>query len=92
MRITLEDWHNGWWEVELGLAADEIQTLIDLLEEIKKDPEQHFHATSDYVGSGGIGRVTFSVRDPGQSDNAHLTGPALAPGDRIPGASHGEPQ
>ena len=55
MRALLEDWNNGWAEVEVGLSISDIDRLIALLEMMKAEPDQHFHATSDFVGAGGIG-------------------------------------
>jgi hypothetical protein len=83
MRAALEDWNNGWVEVEMGLSSKDIDRLIGLLQMIKADPDQHFHATSDFVGTGGIGKVTFYIQQPEEADNLSLGGRALGPGEEI---------
>ena len=57
MHSKLIDWSNGWHGVELALNKKEIDHLISLLEGLKHDPDQHFHISSDYEGSGEIGRA-----------------------------------
>ncbi len=46
---------NGWYGVALEVTSDEVDQLIELLKQIKADPEQLFHLSSDYKGAGGIG-------------------------------------
>ena len=55
MRAEIDDWNNGWYGVSLALSITEIDRLIELLTNISKDPVQHFHISSDYAGSGGVG-------------------------------------
>jgi hypothetical protein len=83
MRASLEDWNNGWNEVEVSLSASDIDRLIALLQMIKADPDQHFHATSDFVGIGGIGQITFQVQQTDETDNLTLGGRALGEGESI---------
>jgi hypothetical protein len=47
MHTKLEDWKNGWFGVELGIALDEIDSLISQLSMLKTDHDQHFHIGSD---------------------------------------------
>lgn len=83
MRASLEDWNNGWTEVEVSLSASDIDRLIALLQMIKADPDQHFHATSDFVGTGGIGQITFQIQQPDEADNLSLGGRAMGEGESI---------
>lgn len=83
MRVSLEDWNNGWVEVEVSLSASDVDRLIALLQKIKADPDQHFHATSNVVGSGGIGQITFQMQQPGETDNFGLGGLAMGEGESI---------
>jgi hypothetical protein len=83
MRASLEDWNNRWVEIEVGLSARDIDRLIALLQMIKADPAQHFHASSDFVGAGGVGQITFQVQQLNETDNLSLGGQALAVGESI---------
>ena len=47
MKAELEKWKEGWQGISLGLRNDEIEHLISLLQEIRKDNDQHFHISSD---------------------------------------------
>ena len=86
MHGELENWNNGWFGLRLGLTADEIEHLILLLSELRGDPEQHFHVSSNYSGAGGIGDIEFSVAGPEASNNLSLSSLALAPGSEVPPA------
>ena len=81
MRASLEDWRNGWVEGEIGLSVQDIDQLIASLQMIKADPDQHFHATSDFVGEGGIGQITFQVQQVSEANNLKLGGRALGHGE-----------
>jgi len=83
MYSKLEDWKNDFFGIELGLSLNEIDELIELLQMIKADDEQHFHISSDYKGKGGIGDIVISQRYEGQKDNIFILGKALAPGEEI---------
>lgn len=83
MRASLEDWNNGWTEVEVSLSAADIDRLISLLQMIKAAPDQHFHATSNFVGTGGIGQITFQIQQPDETDNLSLGGRAMGEGESI---------
>jgi hypothetical protein len=83
MRASLEDWNNGWVEIEVGLTTQDIDRFIALLQMIRVDPEQHFHASSDFVGTGGIGQITFQVQRPNETGNLSLSGQALGAGESI---------
>lgn len=83
MRSKLEDWKNGWFGVELGLKKEEIPRVIALLQMIQEDTDQHFHLSSDYKGSGGIGDIMIYVQLPEEISNMESTGKALAPGSEV---------
>jgi len=83
MYVDIEDWKNDWYGISIGLKAEEIDSLIDLLQMIKADPEQHFHISSKYEGQGGIGDIQVYIKEEKQKDNMSLLGKALAPGAEI---------
>jgi len=83
MKADIEDWKNGWFGIELGIAPDEIDRLCDLLQMLKKDQEQHFHISSDYKGTGGIGDITVFISIEKQQHNMMLFSRAMAPGEEI---------
>ena len=84
MHGEIENWNNGWFGVSLGLSAAEIDRLIVLLTMIRQDPDQHFHITSDYAGTGGLGGVEIYASEANDPSNMHISGVALAPGASIP--------
>ena len=62
MHTSLEDWRNGWYGVYLGISPEEIDGLIERLEMLKTEPDQHFHLSSTYQGEGGLGDITIYVQ------------------------------
>jgi len=83
MHADIEDWENGWYGIGIGLEPEEIDTLIDLLNIIKNDHEQHFHLSSEYEGEGGVGDIEIYVKDQKKKNNMSLLGKALGPGGEI---------
>lgn len=84
MHAKLEDWKNDWYGVQLGLTMEEIDLLIERLRMLKADPEQHFHLSSTYQGTGGLGDITIYVQAPSEPDNMEsISSKAFAPGDTI---------
>jgi hypothetical protein len=83
MRVDLKDWKNGWNGVEIALTLGEIDILIERLNMLKNDPDQHFHISSDYKTAGGIGDIEVYVKQPDQVENMWLGGKALLPGEEI---------
>jgi len=83
MNATLEDWKNGWFGVRLSMSPAEIDRLIALLQYLKVDPDQHFHITSDYAGSGGLGDIEVSIQEPSQPHNLRLGSLALGRGGTV---------
>jgi hypothetical protein len=53
MHTELEDWKNGWYGVQLGILAEEIDVLIDRLQILNPVPDQHLHLSSSYNGPVG---------------------------------------
>jgi len=80
MHSKLQDWKNGWFGVELGLKKEEIPRVIALLQMIEEDSDQHFHLSSDYKGSGGLGDIMIYVQPPEGISNMESIGKALASG------------
>jgi len=83
MHAKLDDWKNGWFGVQLGVKKEEIDHLIALLQMLKEEPDQHFHLSSDYKGSGGLGDIEVSIQSADQVSNMESLGRALAPGEYI---------
>jgi hypothetical protein len=83
MHVAIEDWKNGWSGISVGIDPDEIDHLIELLKMIKKDPDQHFHISRDYKGTGGVGDIEVFIRSGNEKHNMSLSGRALAPGENI---------
>lgn len=81
MNVTLDDWKNGWFGVELGLAPEEIDALVAHLLKLKADSDQHFHITSKHDGPGGIGSIEVFVDPAAFPGNMRLSSMALAPGE-----------
>ena len=79
MHAELEDWNNGWHGLRLALRPAEIERLIQLLRQLKLDPQQHFHMSSDYAGASGLGDIEVSVAGEDEPDNLRLSCVALAP-------------
>ena len=85
MRTRLADWQNGWFGVELALSPEEIEALIGRLRMLQQEPDQHFHLTSTYQESGGLGDLMVYVQDPSEQSNMEPIGSkALAPGEILP--------
>jgi hypothetical protein len=74
----------------LHLRSTEISRLIQLLHGLQKDHEQHFHISSNYAGSSGLGNITIAVAVGSELDNMSLSGFAMAPGAEIaePGSTN----
>jgi hypothetical protein len=83
MHVELNDWKNSWLGIDIDLDPEEIDPLIELLKMIRDDHEQHFHISSDYKGTGGIGQITLAIKTGQQRDNMSLSGRAMAPGEEI---------
>ena len=81
MIAELEKWNEGWQGLSLGLRNDEIDRLISLLKEIRKDNDQHFHISSDCKGEPALGGVEIYVKTVTQEDNMYFTSLAKASGE-----------
>lgn len=85
MKAKLDDWKNGWFGLSLGLSAQEIDALIAKLQQLRADPDQHFHVSSDYAEPGGLGDIEVYVDPQGTPGNMRLTSVACKPGEDVPG-------
>ncbi|HEY2411929.1 MAG TPA: hypothetical protein VGI40_06790 [Pirellulaceae bacterium] len=83
MQAKIEDWKEGWSRMQLGIHPTEIDALIKSLIMIRDDPEQHFHLSSDYKASGGLGDIEIFALPDNAPHNLFLGGRALAPGEQI---------
>jgi hypothetical protein len=83
MIAELEKWKEGWQGISLGLRNEEIDHFIELLREIRKDNDQHFHISSDCEGEPGLGGIEIYVKSKQQEENMCFTSLAKAPGDEI---------
>jgi len=79
MHAKTEQWKSGWFGVELGLSLQDIDRRIELLQMLKKEPDQHFHVSSDYKGIAGIGDIEFYVQFEDEANNMLISGKAIAP-------------
>ena len=86
MHAELENWNNGWHGLRLRLRPAEIERLIQLLQRLQQDPDQHFHMSSNYDAASGLGDIEVSVAGHDEPDNLWLSGLALAPGAEVPPA------
>lgn len=84
MHTKIEDWKNGWFGLELGIAAHEIDSLIAQLTMLKSDHDQHFHISSDYKGAGGVGDIMIYVQSADEVSNmGSPSSRAIAPGEEV---------
>ncbi|MCP4675705.1 MAG: hypothetical protein GY854_09410 [Deltaproteobacteria bacterium] len=83
MHTRIEDWKNSWFGIQLGLSASEIEKLIANLKELLQDHDQHFHLTSTYEGSGGVGDIEIYLKDDTELDNMKVSSRAYAPGEEV---------
>ena len=83
MYVGIEDWKNGWFEVEIGIDPKEIDILIDRLKMIRDDHEQHFHITREIWEEKGVGKLTFYIRQEKEEHNMSLGSRAYLPGEEI---------
>lgn len=79
MKLTREDFETGWTEVAMGLSSHEVDRLIQMLQLIKQDPNQHFHCSSNHEDDSRIAGVDFYIKQATDSDNATIVGPAIEP-------------
>ena len=83
MNASLKDWKNGWHGLELGLAPVEIERLIVLLRSLQENQDQHFHISSDYKASSGLGDIEVYIKQSSEPDNLFLSSLALPPGTEV---------
>jgi len=78
MHVKIDDWKNGWSGISIGIDPDEIDHFSEFLKMIKEDPNQHFHISSDYKGTGGVGDIEIFIRSENEKHNMSLSGRAVA--------------
>jgi len=78
MYVEIEDFKTGWYGINISIRKNEIDILIDQLNQLKKDKQQHFHISNDYEGEGGVGDIEFNIQDDG-IDNMSVSGFAISP-------------
>jgi hypothetical protein len=83
MRSQLNDWKNGWFGLELAMSPEEIEGLIVLLQDLLADPDQHFHISSEYEGTSGLGDILLSVKTPEEPDDIYIFSKSMLPGEEI---------
>jgi len=79
VQAELDDWKNGWHGLRLSATPGEISQLITLLQDLIKDPDQHFHISSDYKAQGGLGDIEISVNTEEDTNNLFLSSLAIPP-------------
>ena len=79
MIAEIEKWKEGWQGISIGLSNDEVDHLISLLQDIKKDNDQHFHISSTREGDPGIGDIEIYIKDEKQKNNMSLSSLAIEP-------------
>jgi hypothetical protein len=83
MYVDIEDFKNGWYGIGMGISIEEIDVLIHLLLMLKAHPDQHFHISSEYKGSGGVGDIEVYLKDKIQNHNMIIMGKARGPGEEV---------
>ncbi len=78
MYVEIEDFKTGWYGINISIRKNEIDILIDQLNQLKKDKQQHFHISSDYEGESGVGDIEFNIQENG-TDNMSISGFAISP-------------
>ena len=83
MIAEIEKWKEGWQGITLGLSNEEIDEFISLLQQIRKDNEQHFHISSNWKGEPGVGDIEIYVKGEEQVNNMSFSSLAIEPGTEI---------
>lgn len=78
MHAKLIDFQTGWYEVQVGIKAEDIHILISLLQQIQVGAISHIQASGTYEGSGGVGDIIFYLQTEGE-ENLVLLGPPITP-------------
>lgn len=58
--------------------------MIGLPARLRDDPDQHFHVSSDYAGSGGLGDIEVYVSEADATSNMQIGSSAPAPSNETP--------
>ena len=59
MRASVESFESGWSSVSIELSTGEIDSLIEALEQLKRD-QDHFHYRSTFEGEPCVGDIEVS--------------------------------
>jgi len=79
MFIELENFNTGWVGLKIALKTKDIDTLINNLILLKKEPSQHFHlSSSDFEGENGVSDIEIYINDDSQ-ENMQLTSFVIDP-------------
>lgn len=78
MEAKLIDFQTGWYEVNLGLRKEEIDTFITMLQQLKSGIIDEIQAGGDYEGKTGIGDIIFYLQK-ANDDNLIFLGPSIKP-------------
>ncbi len=83
MYVDITSSDEGWHGLSIAIKKEEIDSLINLLEMIKNDNDQHFHITNHFDDESGVADIEFYIKDEKQKDNMALLGTAKLPGEEI---------
>ena len=85
MKVDLKKYNTGWHEINIGLKTSDIDKLIILLNDLKKDQNQHFPiVNNDYdLSKGKVENIEFYVQDFDEQDNMVMLGTAIDPNDKL---------
>ena len=81
MRVVLEDWGNGCSGLHIGLAQSELPRLIELLQTLNANHEQHFHIASENQAPGSIGDIEVYLKSAEEKDNMRISSRATSAGE-----------
>lgn len=79
MHIDKQDYGTGWYSIRVGISPKEIDALIGELQDLKRDPDQHFHISSELDDDSGISDIVIYVQEADENDNAYLAIMAILP-------------
>ena len=85
MKVNLKKYDTGWYEINIGLKTSDIDKLIILLNDLKKDQNQHFPiVNNDYdLSKGKVENIEFYVQDFEEQNNMVMLGTAIDPNDKL---------
>jgi hypothetical protein len=83
MKIQLEQYESGWYTINVGLKASDIDNFILLLQKLKEEENQHFPIVNNYCDpdTGKLESMEFYLQELEGGDNMTLLGLAIDPDD-----------